>query len=62
MAAEITTTSIIAAVQVLEALKLVCGRYDAVIRNVMHYNGLRNSWDELELSIEPACPLHIKTS
>ncbi len=62
MAAEITTTSIIAAVQVLEALKLVCGRDDAVIRNVMHYNGLRNSWDELELSIEPACPLHIKTS
>ena len=60
MAAEITTTSIIAAVQIREALKIVCGRGDAAIRNVVHYNGLRNTWDELEMSIEPSCPLHIK--
>ncbi|MBI0583067.1 MAG: ThiF family adenylyltransferase [Methanomassiliicoccus sp.] len=59
IAAEITTTSIIAAVQVREALKLVCGREDAIVRNVIHYNGLRNSWDELELSFDPACPLHV---
>jgi molybdopterin/thiamine biosynthesis adenylyltransferase len=58
IAAEITTTSIIAAVQVREALKLVCGRADTVIRNVVHYNGVRNAWDELEMSIEPLCPLH----
>lgn len=58
MAAEITTTSIIAAVQVREALKLVCGRSEAVVRNAVYYNGLRNTWDELETSIEPSCPLH----
>lgn len=58
MAAEITTTSIIAALQVRETLKLVCGRSDAVVRNVVHYNGLRNTWDELEMTIEPSCPLH----
>ncbi len=62
MAAEITTTSIVAAVQVREALKIVCGRKDAVIRNVVHYNGVRNSWDELEMSIEPSCPLHVSHS
>lgn len=60
MAAEITTTSIIAALQVREALKLVCGRGDAVIRHVVHYDGLRNSWDELEMTVEPSCPLHLK--
>ncbi|MDW5564068.1 MAG: ThiF family adenylyltransferase [Methanomassiliicoccus sp.] len=58
MAAEITTTSIVAAVQVREALKIVSGRSDAAVRNVIHYNGLRNTWDELEMSFEPACPLH----
>lgn len=56
--AEITTTALIAAVQVRESLKLVCRRPDAVIRHVLHYNGLRNSWDELELSFDPECPMH----
>jgi molybdopterin/thiamine biosynthesis adenylyltransferase len=56
--AEITTTAIVAAVQVREALKLVSGRADAIIKNVVHYNGLRNSWDELEMSVDPECPLH----
>lgn len=60
MAAEITTTSIVAAVQVREALKLICGIGDTVVRNVVHYNGLRNRWDELEMSINPSCPFHIK--
>jgi molybdopterin/thiamine biosynthesis adenylyltransferase len=58
IAAEITTTSIIAALEVREALKIVCGRSDATIRNVVHYDGMRNRWDELEMSIEPSCPLH----
>lgn len=58
MAAEITTTALIAAVQVREVLKLICGRGDAIVRQMVHYNGIRNSWDELELSIDPACPLH----
>ncbi len=57
--AEITTTALIAAVQVREALKIVCRRQEAVIKHVLHYNGLRNAWDELELSVDPACPMHL---
>lgn len=58
MAAEITTTALIAAVQVREGLKLICGCYDAAIHNVVHYNGARNTWDELELTVDPGCPMH----
>jgi len=56
--AEITTTAIVAAVQAREALKLVSGRADTVVRHVVHYHGLRNTWEELELTIDPECPLH----
>jgi molybdopterin/thiamine biosynthesis adenylyltransferase len=62
MAAEITTTALIAAVQVREALKLICGRSDAIVHHVVHYNGTRNSWDELELSMDSACPMHLSES
>jgi len=58
MAAEITTTAMVAAVQVREALKILSGRGDSIIRNVLHFNGLRNTWEELELSRDPLCPLH----
>jgi molybdopterin-synthase adenylyltransferase len=59
MAAEITTTAMVAAVQVREALKIVSGRDDSIVRNVLHFNGLQNTWEELELSIDPLCPLHL---
>jgi hypothetical protein len=39
-------------------MKLISGQGDAVIRHVVHYNGLRNSWDELEVSLDPGCPMH----
>ncbi len=58
VAAEITTTAMVAAVQVREALKIVSGRGDAVLHHVLHLNGLLNTWEELELSIDPQCPLH----
>lgn len=58
VAAEITTTSIVAAVQVREAIKLLCGLEDRTIKNVLHYDGLRGRWDELELSFDPECPMH----
>lgn len=57
-AAEITTTAITAAVQVREALKIISGRTKEVVNNVVHFNGLLNTWDVLELSIDPSCPLH----
>ncbi|MEW5760817.1 MAG: ThiF family adenylyltransferase [Candidatus Thermoplasmatota archaeon] len=59
LAAEITTTSIIAAIQVREALKLVnkCGE---VIKHLLYYDGYRNVCDTLELEINPNCMHHGK--
>jgi len=56
MAAEITTTSIIAAVQVREAVKILSGR--AAIAHVMHYDGLGGTNEVYALDIDPGCPNH----
>lgn len=56
--AEITTTSLVAAVQVREAMKIASGMTDKCIKHVLHYNGLTGMWEEFELSIDSACPLH----
>lgn len=59
MAAEITTTAIVAAIQVRETAKLVSGHSDKTIRNMFYYDGKRNVADELEIDINPDCPHHI---
>jgi len=59
MAAEITTTAIVAAIQVRETAKLVSGHSDKAIRNMFYYDGKRNVADELEIEINPDCPHHI---
>jgi molybdopterin/thiamine biosynthesis adenylyltransferase len=56
MAAEITTTSIIAAVQVREAVKMLSGRPG--IAHVMHYDGLAGTSEVFALDIDPGCPNH----
>ncbi len=56
--AEITTTSVIAAIQVREALKVLSGKSEDCIRHVAHYDGLRNRFEILETSIDPGCPMH----
>jgi molybdopterin/thiamine biosynthesis adenylyltransferase len=61
LAAEITTTSIIAAIQVREGLKIVSGRKDSCIRHVQYYNGLSGNCETYELSFDPQCPNHSKT-
>ena len=58
MAAEITTTSVIAAIQVREALKIASGLEEKCVRHAFYYNGLTGMSEELELSIDPDCPLH----
>lgn len=55
-AAEITTTSIIAAVQVREAVKILSGR--PAISHVMHYDGVAGTSEVLALDIDPGCPNH----
>jgi len=57
--AEITTTSIIAAIQVREGLKILSGRKEDCLRNVLYYNGLRNASEVFEAPIDPQCPMHI---
>lgn len=56
--AEITTTSIVAAVQVREALKMASGKPELLLRNIFYYDGKRNSSETLTLSISPDCPNH----
>jgi hypothetical protein len=56
--AEITTTSIVGAIQVREALKLVCGKGGECIRNVAYYDGVKNTFDILEIEKSPDCPNH----
>ncbi|MEW5936746.1 MAG: ThiF family adenylyltransferase [Candidatus Thermoplasmatota archaeon] len=62
LAAEITTTAIVAAVQVREALKFTCGKEEAVISNLFYYDGLRNVSEVLEVPVNPLCPHHLLTS
>jgi molybdopterin/thiamine biosynthesis adenylyltransferase len=58
LAAEITTTSVVSAIQVREAMKVVCGRRDLALSNVAYYDGSRNVFEELEVSVSPGCPNH----
>ncbi|HTY47011.1 MAG TPA: ThiF family adenylyltransferase [Methanomassiliicoccales archaeon] len=57
-AAEITTTSIIAALQVREGLKLASGHEDDCIAHILYYDGLRNAYETVEVSRDPECPVH----
>ena len=60
VAAEITTTSIVSAVQVREALKIACGERDAVMSNIFYYDGFRNVAETLEIAKNPDCPNHVE--
>ncbi|MFA5312516.1 MAG: ThiF family adenylyltransferase [Methanomassiliicoccales archaeon] len=62
LAAEITTTSIIAATQVREGLKILSGQKERCIRNVMFYNGFQGKSEEYEMVIDPSCPNHPERS
>lgn len=58
LAAEITTTSVLAAVMVRESLKQVCGKCDSAVNNVFYYDGTRNVSEEIEIPLNPECPVH----
>lgn len=58
MPAEITTTSIIAAMQVREAVKIASGRKDICLCNVAYYNGETGEMFTVEAGIDPNCPNH----
>lgn len=58
LAAEITTTSIVSAVMVREALKVASGHPEMMINNSFYYDGERNVSEEMEVGLDPACPVH----
>lgn len=58
IAAEITTTSVVSAVQVREALKIASGKRNALLSNIFYYDGFRNVADTLEVPKNPDCPHH----
>lgn len=62
LAAEITTTSVVSAVQVREAMKAACGRRELMLKNVMYYDGNRNTCEELDVSLSPDCPNHLSAA
>ena len=58
IAAEITTTSAIAAMQVREALKIASGCKDMCIRNVAYYDGMSGETYVLEVKKDLDCENH----
>jgi len=58
--AEITTTSVVAAIMVREALKVVSSRPDMLLKNGFLYDGQRNVSEEIEIPLDPSCPVHSK--
>jgi molybdopterin/thiamine biosynthesis adenylyltransferase len=59
LAAEITTTSVISAIQTRESIKIVLGLESNLVQNVFYYDGMRNVSDILELGENPECPHHM---
>jgi molybdopterin/thiamine biosynthesis adenylyltransferase len=58
LAAEITTTSIVSAIMVREVLKFASGRMDLLLNNSLYYDGQRNISEEMEIDLDPSCPVH----
>jgi molybdopterin/thiamine biosynthesis adenylyltransferase len=58
IAAEITTTSIVSAVMVREALKAVSEHGEMLLNNMFYYDGWRNISEEMEVPLDPSCPVH----
>lgn len=58
VAAEITTTSVVAAVQAREAVKIASGRAAQTVNNVWYYDGLRGTAEVLRVDRNPGCPVH----
>ncbi|MDD4185185.1 MAG: ThiF family adenylyltransferase [Candidatus Methanomethylophilaceae archaeon] len=59
MAADITTTAVIAAMQVREALKIASGRVDMCLKHIAYYNGENCEMFTAEASVDPECVNHL---
>ena len=57
-ASDITTTAVIAAMQVREAMKVASGKEELCVRGVTYYNGTEGTMETLDVSIDPECMNH----
>ncbi|MGB9635722.1 MAG: ThiF family adenylyltransferase [Thermoplasmata archaeon] len=57
--AEITTTAVIAALQVLCGIKIISKEYAALPQNLIYYDGYRNVFEVLEVPLNANCPNHV---
>lgn len=55
---EITTTSIIAAIQVREGLKILSKNENVLTNQILYYNGVNNISEEIEIEVNPHCQHH----
>lgn len=58
LAADPVTTSVVGAIMAREAVKILHGLSDAVIKNLLYYDGMANRAEVLEVARNPACPHH----
>jgi molybdopterin/thiamine biosynthesis adenylyltransferase len=61
VAAEVTTTAAVAAVQAREAVKVASGRASAAIEHLWYYDGLKGTAEVLKVARNPGCPVHVST-
>ena len=57
-ASDITTTAVIAAMQVREAMKVASRRSDLCVRGVTYYDGTEGTMETLDVSVDPQCMNH----
>lgn len=57
--AEITTASIVAAMQVREAEKIASEKDELCVRDITFYDGVRGTMDTVSLDIDKDCPNHM---
>ena len=58
LAAEVTTTSVVSAIMVREALKVISGHQEMLLNNAFYYDGERNISEEIEIPMDPECLVH----
>lgn len=58
-ASDITTTAVIAGMQVREAMKIASKRADLCIKNITYYYGTSGETETLEVAVDPDCQNHM---
>lgn len=62
VASDVTTTAVIAAIQVREAMKVASGHSELCLSNVTYYDGTISDMFTAEADVDPSCPNHWRES